>query len=1118
MSQLIYVLASRPVKDVKIVAAKVKRSWTTGNGITVTRGLSEDFDDLFSSTQVLPAIHPTSAQTGIAIYQILRISNTAGGAANYVEGVDWELSGNSILWVSGTRPGPGQAYYVDLILIRALAKGRRVRTLKVNEVVNHATVDGDDNLANKDLIRVLRVAAGPDDSDPAYVEGVDYVVGSGRNDSVKDYIKIYWYPTGGGTNEPPPGSNYYVTYEYWRHVLGHEGDYTSIDSYYDEDDTTPASQYLRYQYSDLDALIPDSVDFRVVGGDRPVQGSDVNVQYDFYVPRRDVISLTASGEFIIHRGVPGRNPVYPGVGITTMEIAKLDIPANSANVLVNYPETRRLTVADLRQIRDMIDTQTYNSAVRYLESLAMFEHTNTSKKMVLVDPYIDFSRINFLYNISGLTNRCSVDPENGSLMLPQIYGSRKLVVESMTNIEKDPLTGQSVFDSVAMASFDEDDLISQTFATERLILNPQSNLGPIATISITPSQTFWPDPTPTPDCRLESRTDSLLPVTQDDLRVESRRLTRVFGFVRRAWNRWWVGGSKTVPWGGTGQLNQITNIYYPQFVPANYPSDEFVGSRSMDRINDKILDRSVTPIMQQQVITVTSDNWVPFANNIEIYFDGVRMLCTPTDPAFTGTLLGSLRSSSTGAWSGTFTIPPGSRTGRKEIRAVSAVPNTESEFVSASAIFAAEGLRQIQNTSYVTLDVIGTSESSGLDVVNVPHRAESGAQIITANRDAPITGAILYFATRPTPGGANDRPISVQIRDLDSNGQPTSSILAHKTVQSIEVNPSLDSSAETLVEFDDPVFITAGQSYALVLSTDSAEYTVFLSRLGSRDFLTGQLVLKNPNMGTFWRSEGGLAYTPDPYADLKCKIRYAVFRPDTTAALVFQNITNMASDQVLRDSQDNVNIPAVPTSSASLPNHYTKFLHVVSYYAPSGSRVIWSYSVNGGVTWTPYTPGVEVDMGGAQTQIQIKCDMDMQQITGTTPGSGFVPSAVAVNLLHNGLVLIGQEATGSAMTHSTNLLQPASTLRVIFQTDVPLANAGTQKTVKVFYSVDGGFVWSSLDDATVPSERALLTPLLERRYDVALPPFIRLAIRIDMKNDSEFNSDPQVRALRVIAY
>ena len=1110
----LYKLASRPVKRVEVVAAKVYRSWTqNNNGIRVTRSTTDDFDDLFSTTNVSPDISPDGSQQGIAIYQLLKISNQQGSPStpapvHYTQGTDYSLDGNTIRWLTGNRPGPGQAYYVDLILIRNLKKGRRRRVVVVNEEVTHGSSQGIDNLLNKDIIRVTRVANTTNLNDAAYVENRDYKVVTGRQSTTLLVGALDWSLTGVGTAEPSASALYYVSYEYWEHLPGAEGDYVSRDSYYDTDNTTSAAQYLeQYKYTPLDTDTENSIDFRCVGADLPVHGLSITVDYEFFVPRRDTIGLDSNGAFIIHKGIPSRNPIYPVVDVSNLEIAKLDIPPNSIEVLISYPETRRLTFRDLWQMRDNLDIQVYNSLIRYLESMAFGEFTPSVKKMILVDPFIDFSRTDFLYSRSGVKFHASIDPENGKMMLPQLYGTRVLETFNTQHCTAN-------FTKLVMAEYTSSDLLVQTFATEKVALNPFTIIDPVVSITISPNEWALPDVVATPAYRPDARTDSLMPLTVSDLRVGSDRVTRVFGFVQKALNRFWVGGTRIVQWGGTSQLNQIVNIFSPTNTSVDHPSDSIVESRAMDRIDTKLLDRSSVPIMDQIEITVSSDNWYPFTDNIKIYFDGVQVEATGTSNAYVGTLVGTLRADQNGVFIGKITIPSASPTGRREIRASSLVPGQTDRFLNASAILAVEGARQIHNTSFVSLQVVDNSESNPTNVVNAPRRTQPIAQTFRSRRNVWITGLDLYFGRRPNPGSSADRPLIVQIRDVDQDGEPGTNVLAQKSLRATNVNVSLDSSEVTTIVLDNPVFIQDDSEYAVVLATEAGEYSVFLSRLGSNDILTNQLVVKNADTGKLWRSEGGLSWVQDQYAELKFRVRCAQFDPTTRSIVVFKNITNISSSQVLRNSKNEVNIPSDPTNANLLPNKYKKFLHVVSYFAPSGSRMLWYYSTNGGENWTSYTPGVEVDMVNVPTELQIKCEMDMQQITGID-GSKISVASGAINLDHNALILLANEATGTWVSKNVNIPQVSNNLRMVFLTNVQKNPVAGQASLTSYYSVDGGFSWSPLNP---PIEKVLSEPLREWRYDQALPPFSQICIRIDLANSTDFSAEPSVRLMRLIAY
>lgn len=1109
----IYKLASNPVKRITFLAGKVYRSWTTlGNGVRVVRSTTESFDDLFSPTQVSPDLSSTSANAGIAIYQILKIANAQGSpsvpqAPAYAEGVDYELSGNTIQWISGNRPGPSQNYYVDLVLIRAMTPGRRRRQIIVDEPVVHGGANSTDTVAHKDLIRITKIATAAHASNPSYIENRDYLVKTGRTATVVDFGGVDWSPTFGTSLEPSVSQTYYVSYEYWEHLAGQEGDFVARDNYFDTDNVTPAGQYLdNYEYNTWDSGISNSIDFRVVGGDTPIDGLEVNVDYEFYLPRRDTIALSSDGGFIIHIGIPARFPQFPPFSTSSMQIATLDLPANSSNVLIAYPETRRFTEQDIWQVKDMLDVQIYNAAIKSLESLAQFEYTPNYKRMVMVDPFIDFSRAEFTYSVGPVSFSASVNPENGFCGIAELYGTRRLR----------PFSKQftsSSFRKTVLGSYTEEDFISQQHATENVPLNPFTILDPVATISLLPSEWFQPDLVSTPDYRPDARIDSLLPLTQNDLRVESTRITRVFGFVRNIINRSWVGASKIVGWGGTSQLNQVTNIFTPQMVFPNFDSNNIVGSRAMDRIDQSLIDRSIVPHLDQISIQVTSTNWRPFADNISVTFDGIPVAMTPSGPGFQGTTLGTLFADANGTWSGSFTIPYKTASGRRQIVASSLVPNTTDTMVSASAVFAGEGLRQIDNTSFVSLIPASTTTTNPN---NQLLRTAPIAQVIIGRRNAWLTGVVLFFGKIPTAGSSSDLPLLIQIRDVDQDGVPGPNILSQVSVKSAQIGVavSLDGSIPFSVTFEDPVYLQEGAEYCLVLDTESVDYNIFLSRLGHVDFITGQQVTKNVDTGSLWRSTGGQSWTLDQYAELKFKIRSAVFNVTQKTVIVFENFTDISSGQTLVNAYREVNVPSVPGSQASLPNRYRKFIHVVSSYSPPGARQLWYYSINAGVSWTQYSPGVEVVMPVVPTQLQIKVEMDMQPTTASS-GAALSPASSALNLEHNGLILIGNDIVGSWITKNINFIQAANNLRVSFITDVPLAQTAPLAYLLVYKSTDGGATWTLITGMT---ESFLSSSLRQWKFDGPVTSYVQVMIRIDLHNAADYSADPTVRSLVVIAY
>ena len=143
-----------------------------------------------------------------------------------------------------------------------------------------------------------------------------------------------------------------------------------------------------------------------------------------------------------------------------------------------------------------------------------------------------------------------------------------------------------------------------------------------------------------------------------------------------------------------------------------------------------------------------------------------------------------------------------------------------------------------------------------------------------------ITGVDLYFQKKD-----NVVPIFVELRPM-SLGTPTNYAYPFGIVYVYpdQINISDDGSVPTRVNFPAPVFLEGGKEHALVVGSDSTEYTTFISRLGEIDISTtsGQeaaqvFVTKQPTLKSLFKSQNASTWTPSQYDDLKFKLYSARF-------------------------------------------------------------------------------------------------------------------------------------------------------------------------------------------------------------------------------------------------
>ena len=116
----------------------------------------------------------------------------------------------------------------------------------------------------------------------------------------------------------------------------------------------------------------------------------------------------------------------------------------------------------------------------------------------------------------------------------------------------------------------------------------------------------------------------------------------------------------------------------------------------------------------------------------------------------------------------------------------------------------------------------------------------------------------------------------LDIRTVE-NGYPTQNIFPFSKVvkQSEDVFTSEDASKPTTFEFKAPVYIPLKQECAMVLTSDSNQYKVFISLLGEDAIDAahlGEKISEQPYIGVLFKSQNASTWTPSQYEDLMFKI------------------------------------------------------------------------------------------------------------------------------------------------------------------------------------------------------------------------------------------------------
>ena len=202
-----------------------------------------------------------------------------------------------------------------------------------------------------------------------------------------------------------------------------------------------------------------------------------------------------------------------------------------------------------------------------------------------------------------------------------------------------------------------------------------------------------------------------------------------------------------------------------------------------------------------------------------------------------------------------------------------------------------------------------------------------------------ITKVRIYFETKDAAV-----PVQVQLRPVENGipvGYPIPGAVAFLPPASVNIPSDLTDidnirSNGTDFEFDEPIYLSPGREYAIVILAESTSYRVHVAR--TYEFIIGSTearVAKQPTLGSLFMSQNGFTWTPDQDRDLMFQIYRADFSTSGTAK--FTNADNI---------RELLSIPSVLTDSGGTECHVFMDAHGFA----KNDKVFVSGVVDGDVT------------------------------------------------------------------------------------------------------------------------------------------------------------------------
>ena len=683
----------------------------------------------------------------------------------------------------------------------------------------------------------------------------------------------------------------------------------------------------------------------------PTPGNIFISDVTHFLPRIDKIFVTRKGEFKTAIGVPDSNPKPPAVPDDAMGLYNLRLSPyvfSLSGVKPQIIENKRFTMRDIGSIEKRVKNLEYFTSLSLLEqSAADVDMTDSGGNTRLKNGFIvDNFTSHGIGDPSNIDYNVSVDRQNGIL--------RPKFDERNTNlIRKASDSGACVNnDGIVTMEMDTDvNYINQPYASTFSNVNPYNVFSWAGVIQLSPDSDEWKETDVRPSIVIDdsSSFDQFKKMAEENgilgtvwnewetnwTGVDIDESTETTGTApgRRGRNNsnipWWLQEDEREDFfdiGTVGGGQQNTTI----------TTTTTTTGQSRDGVQTDLAFDTVTRSDGKKVVEI---NFVPFIRSRKIFFkaellkpntkvyaffDGADMSNYVKAESFTqfsatnnvGTFEGEtahpntasvLTSNGSGVVEGSFIIPRNDAlkfaTGSREFRiSDSSSNNKNAETTFAEAQYHAQGLletteERIISTKVPRLVQSELNEDRTLVDTNVSETTtwiDPVAETFLVDKEGGLFAKSieLYFKSISTT-----IPVRVTIRTT-LNGVPTQRIVpgADKILYPTDIvsNPSTFANANaatsTAFNFDYPVYLSQDTEYAIVVTSQSDDYEVWIAEMGGFDVGdVSKRITKQPYNGVFFSSQNASTWTPEQSKDLKFKLNRAKFKTGQTNKITFVN-------------------------------------------------------------------------------------------------------------------------------------------------------------------------------------------------------------------------------------
>ena len=351
-----------------------------------------------------------------------------------------------------------EPYFKSITTVTGTIQVDSIAIVKGSPGTSDDYLDTGDATTYSNITDVTWVSDASDGSAP-YTFGDDYTY---------DGNDINWSPAG---TEPSTGATYYARIQYIK-VLVPTTDYSTAVNSSDSD------------YTDL-------VLTGVAGG-TPVNATTMNVTYDYYLARTDIISLNVDGTMHVTLGTPAYYkddnvplPIADTLPIGTIKLLPNNDTPDDAEVYAF--ENIRTTMKEIWAVKKRVVDLEVNQAELALEAEAQDSELPTELRGILVDNFANFKKI----DVNSSTWKGSINPIDNELTMEVEYNEIEYDSDNTINDATTTLTtwSQNKFGHLKLTA--QTEILDVSGKTDTTNLNPYGYIPQAGIIEISPNSDSW---------------------------------------------------------------------------------------------------------------------------------------------------------------------------------------------------------------------------------------------------------------------------------------------------------------------------------------------------------------------------------------------------------------------------------------------------------------------------------------------------------------------------------------------------------------------------------------------------------------------------------------------------